>query len=355
MKRKTKDTLFPTSLFFTLLVALLAMAGIHTGLLVLMEKLQWNDVVQTIVPILYWLTIAFGLTMFTRKRIQKTYDIPMKQLADATRKVANGDFSVYVAPLHIKENEDYLDKMIEDFNKMVAELGSIETLKTDFFANVSHEIKTPLSVIQSQAMLLQKENITEEKRQEYAAAIMQSTQRLSDLITNILKLNKLEKQSIVPKAEPYDLCEQLCACALQFENLWDKKNIEFEADFEDSAIISADENLLALVWNNLLSNALKFTPNGGHIIMSQHTCPDGIVISVADNGCGMDEETQKRIFDKFYQGDSSHSAEGNGLGLALVFRVIQLLDCTISVKSKRMEGSEFTVTIPTSNIVKEKN
>lgn len=346
MNRRKDKSLFPPSIFLVFLIVLLVMSGIHTGLLTLMSELGWNDTIQIILPILYWSIIAAGLTIFTRWRIQKTYDVPVQRLAEAAQQVAEGDFSIYVPTMHTAENKDYLDRLIDDFNKMVAELGSMETLKTDFFANVSHEFKTPLAGIQNNAMLLQRKNISEEERQECADAIVESTRRLSDLISNMLKLNKLEKQTIVPKAEPYDLCEQLCECVIQFDDLMEKKDIEFEADLEDQAVIAADQDLMELVWNNLLSNAVKFTPTGGSIVLRQHTDADGIKVSVSDTGCGMDENTQKKIFEKFYQGDTSHATEGNGLGLALVLRILHLLDCQISVQSELGKGSVFTVHIP---------
>ena len=346
MNRKKNKSLFPPSIFFVYLLVLLVMAGVHTGLLTLMEKLGWNDTIQIILPVVYWSIIAAGLTIFTRWRIQKTYDIPVQRLAKAAQQVAEGDFSIYVPTMHTAENKDYLDRLIDDFNKMVAELGSMETLKTDFFANVSHEFKTPLAGIQNNAMLLQRKNISEKEQWECADAIVESTRRLSDLISNMLKLNKLEKQTIVPKAEPYDLCEQLCECVIQFDGIMEKKEIEFEADLEDQAVIAADESLMELVWNNLLSNAVKFTPDGGSIVLHQHTDADGIIVSVSDTGCGMDTDTQKKIFEKFYQGDTSHATEGNGLGLALVLRVLHLLDCQISVQSEPGNGSTFIVHIP---------
>ncbi len=354
MKRRKNKSLFPPYIFFVYLIVLLVMAGVHTGILVLMDTLGWNNTAQTILPIVYWSIIAASLTVFTRSRIQKTYDIPVQRLADAARQVAKGDFSIYVPTMHTVENKDYFDHLIDDFNKMVAELGSMETLKTDFFANVSHEFKTPLAGIQNNAMLLQQKNLTEEKRQEYTAAIIQSTRRLSDLISNMLKLNKLEEQTIVPYTEPYDLCAQLCQCVIQFDGMLEKKNIEFEADLEDEVIIASDENLLELVWNNLLSNAVKFTPEGGSIVLRQRTVADGIEVSVSDTGCGMDKDTQKRIFEKFYQGDTSHATEGNGLGLALALRILHLLDCTITVQSEPGKGSVFTVHIPRTMITERR-
>ncbi|MGC6174607.1 HAMP domain-containing sensor histidine kinase [Lacrimispora sp. 38-1] len=296
--------------------------------------------------ILFWLLCSFVFTYVTYRQINQWYDKPMKAFAKATNRVANGDFSVYVEPLHSADKMDYLDYMFLDFNKMVDELGSIETLKTDFISNVSHEIKTPIAVIQNYAEYLQKGNITENQRIEYAKTIEDTSKRLANLITNILKLNKLENQRIKPEVQRYDICRQLSECALQFEKIWENKNIEFEADLEDRAIIYADKSLMELVWNNLISNALKFTQSGGKVTLKQTSTEDSIIVAVCDTGCGMSENTIKHIFDKFYQGDSSHSKEGNGLGLALTLRILELHDSTIDVISMPDQGTTFKATIP---------
>lgn len=342
---------FSIRLFVIFFLTLLLMSGIHQGLLVLQEEYQWGNWVQTLVPSAYWMLVAIGLTLYTRIQIRNNYEVPEQRLAEATAKVANGDFSVYVPTIHSADQLDYLDRIILDFNKMVEELGSIETLKTDFFSNVSHEIKTPLAIIQNNAELLQKAQLTEEQRQECTDTILQATKRLSSLITNMLKLNKLEKQVIKPKPELFDICAQICECALQFEDIWEKKRIEFEADMEDRAMICADEGLLEIVWTNLISNAMKFTPEGGTVTISQTSDQEKITVCISDNGCGMSDETRKRIFDKFYQGDISHATEGNGLGLALVQRILELSDGAISVKSKIGEGTVFTITLPA--VIKE--
>lgn len=345
-KSAVRQSHFPGSLCVVYFVSLLLMSGVHMGLVTLINTKGWNDIVAVIIPTVYWALVAVALTLYARWQIKKTYEEPMHRLAKATAKVAQGDFSVYVPPLHTADKLDYLDVMILDFNTMVEELGSIETLKTDFFSNVSHEMKTPLAVIQNYAQLLQKENLTEEERREYADSILQSTRKLSSLITNILKLNKLEKQTIRPVPEQYDLCQQLCDCALQFEDAWEKKDIEFIAELEDRVIIEADPGLLELVWTNLLSNAVKFTPPGGTVTLTQTSDEKEITVSVSDTGCGMDEKTLRHIYDKFYQGDTSHSTEGNGLGLALVQRILQLSNGTITVKSRVGQGSTFTVRLP---------
>lgn len=344
-ERAIRDSRFPPSLFFVYLIVLLLMSGIHTGILVGMSRLGWNDFLQSMVPILYWAAVAVGLTLFTRKQVKRVYEEPMHRLAEATKKVAEGDFSVYVPPIHTSDRLDYLDIMLEDFNRMVEELGSIETLKTDFFSNVSHEIKTPLAMLQNNAELLCKEELTEQQEQ-YAKTIFFGSKRLADLIDNILKLNKLEKQTIAPVAETYNLCEQLAQCALHYESAWERRELEFDADMEDYAWVCADPALMELVWNNLFSNAVKFTEPGGRIILTEKTENETIRVSVRDTGCGMSEETKKHIFEKFYQGDTSHSMAGNGLGLALVLRVLQLNDYQIEVESESGKGSKFTVIIP---------
>ncbi len=343
--KQVRDNRFPISLFFVHLAVLLLMSGLHTGIVVGMAALGLRKSVQAAVPILYWSAVAVGLTVYTRRKIQKVYEEPLHRLAEATKQVAGGDFSVYVPPLHTSDKLDYLDTMIIDFNKMVEELGSIETLKTDFFSNVSHEIKTPLAVIQNNAELMRLEDLTDSQR-EYADTIYHASRRLADLISNILKLNKLEKQTITPDIQTYDVCAQLAECALGYEEAWEKKDLDFDADMEDHAEIAADPALMELVWNNLLSNAVKFTEAGGTITLTETSDEDCVYVTVRDTGCGIDEETQKHMFEKFYQGDTSHAMAGNGLGLALALRVLQLSNFQIKVDSAPGQGSAFTVTMP---------
>lgn len=343
---KVRGTHFPVSMFFQILVVLLLMSGVHMGLIVGINTLKLSDVAQTVVIIFYWVLISVFVTLWISLQIRKIYEVPMKQVAEATDKVANGDFSVYIPPLHTPEKLDYLDVMIMDFNKMVEELGSIEILKTDFFSNVSHEIKTPIAVVQNSAEMLKNTKLSLEEQQMYVDTIIQSSKKLSSLITNILKLNKLEKQNIQPVMEEYNLCEQLCQCSLQFENVWEEKEITFDAELEDRVMINADESLLELVWTNLLSNAMKFTERGGAVRLTQTTAEEEVVVSVSDTGCGMSKDTMKHIFDKFYQGDTSHSTSGNGLGLALALRIVRMLDGTIQVESEQGKGSTFTVRLP---------
>ncbi|MCI2000707.1 MAG: HAMP domain-containing histidine kinase [Clostridia bacterium] len=327
-------------------VVMVFLVGIQTGLLVLPAFNALNSIAQIIIIMSYWAIVAFLFSFLTNWQIRQNYDKPMRKLGSAAKKVAQGDFSVYVEPIHTADKYDYIDVMFMDFNTMVQELGSIETLKNDFVSNVSHEIKTPLAVIRNYTMALRNKKLPLETQEAYMDTIISATDNLTALVTNILKLNKLENQEIESVAEPYDVCDQLCQCALQFESLWEGKEITFQADIEDKATINADRNMLEIVWNNLLSNALKFTPPGGEVMLSQTSDDEVITVSVSDTGCGMDAETLKHIFDKFYQGDTSHSGEGNGLGLALAHRVIEKVGGTLSVASQPGKGSTFTVTIP---------
>jgi len=354
-QRVIKDSLFPLSLFGIFLGVLFLMSGFHVGLVVLMNKLGWNEIIQTVVPMVYWGCVAVGLTLFTRMKIKSTYEEPLHKLAEATEQVANGDFSVYVPTTHTSDRLDYLDVMILDFNKMVEELGSVETLKTDFVSNVSHEMKTPIAIIKNYAELLQTGKGTEVERLEYARNIEEAAERLSGLITNILRLNKLEHQRIDPEIEAYDLCAQLEECILNYEEMWDEKDLELEVDMEEKAVVDADKSLMELVWNNLLSNAVKFTETGGKVTVRQTSSDGYAVVEVTDTGCGMSRESIRHIFDKFYQGDTSHSKEGNGLGLALVSRILMLMDGEISVASEEGRGSTFTVRIPVSAETKKKD
>lgn len=294
---------------------------------------------------IYWAFISLLFCLVTKYQIRSKYDEPMRRMSTAAKQVAEGDFSIWVEPIHRGAKKDYIDVMFEDFNKMVAQLGKTETLQNDFITSVSHEFKTPLAVIQSYSAMLRKDDLPPEKRKEYSDTLILASQKLSALVANILKLSKLENQEIVSTAEPYDLCRQLCDCSLSFETVWEEKGVNFEVDIEEKVIIHADESLLEIVWNNLISNALKFTEPGGTVTLKQTSDEDSVTVSVSDTGCGISDEAIDHIFDKFYQSDVSRSQEGNGLGLALSLRAAELSGGTLSVKSSLGFGTTFTVRI----------
>jgi signal transduction histidine kinase len=292
--------------------------------------------------IMYMIIATAGITGITAFMRHIAWSRPMRKLSEAARKIARGNFSVRIAPLRKDGKKDYVEVMFDDFNTMAQELQSIEIMKNDFIANVSHEIKTPLAVIQNYAAALQSDTLDSGERHEYTKIIAEASEKLATLVSNILKLNKLENQEIVSESRPFDLSEQLRRSALAFEELWERKNISFDADMDDVSICY-DESMLEVVWNNLLSNAVKFTNPGGRIFLCLKARDDLAQVSITDTGIGIDEETKKRIVDKFYQGDASRSQEGNGLGLAMVKRIVSLLGGTIAVESQPGQGATFTV------------
>ena len=302
------------------------------------------DNVTTAAKVTFWnvilITFLFKLADYIRRRIM--VDRPTKMITEATEKIMSGDFSVRIKPMERTGMEGF-HQIGEAINRMAEELSGVETLRSDFIANVSHELKTPLAVMGNYATMLQRPGITEEEKNEYAKAISEAARKLAQLITNILKLNKLENQQIFPQPEEFDLGEQLCQCLLVFEDAWEAKNLEIDTDIEEGVWIRSDPELLGLVWTNLLSNAVKFTPDGGKISLSLKTENGSVIAQVRDSGCGMTPEVGQHIFEKFYQGDTSHAAQGNGLGLALVKRVVDILSGEISVQSVYGEGSTFTV------------
>ncbi len=285
-------------------------------------------------------------SVFDAVRRKLTVDRPVTRITEAAEKVMQGDFSVRIHPARGSLTEARFNEIIDCFNRMTAELSGVETLRTDFISNVSHEMKTPLAVMQNYGTLLQEPDLPESKRIAYAKSITESCRRLADLITNILKLNRLENQQIYPQKKKYNLSEQLCECLLAYESVWEQSEIEIETDIDDDVMLQADEELLGLVWNNLFSNAFKFTEPGGKVSVSLKGGDYYAVVKVTDTGCGMTPEVGAHIFEKFYQGDTSHSTAGNGLGLALVKRIIDITGGEIGVTSALGVGSTFTVQLP---------
>ena len=313
IEESERKSRFPIGLYWIVLGMLLGTAGINIAIILLGLKYNWEAIIFVHLVIFYWILVSALIVLYIKHKIHKTYEIPLQEISKATEnteKVSKGDFSVSVPTVNPPEKYDYLDYMILDLNKMIEDLNGIETLRTDFISNVSHELKTPLAVMQNYARLLQTSDLTEENRQEYAKAISQNCQQLTSLITNILKLNKLENQQIYPKVPPYDLGEQLRECLLGFEEAWSAKNLELEVEIEDGIMTTTDGQLLSLIWNNFISNAIKFTPENGKIIVRLQKLGELIQVSVQDSGCGMDEKTMSHIFEKFYQGDTSHATKG---------------------------------------------
>lgn len=267
---------------------------------------------------------------------------PLKRLSEASRQIAAGDFDLNLTyEGKISEFRDTYDS----FNVMARELSNIETLRSDFIANVSHEFKTPLTAIEGYAMLLQDHELSAEERADSAQRIMDSAGRLSSLVSNILMLSKLEQQTAGVEKAPFRLDEQIRQVMVGMEPVWGPKDLQLELELPPLRY-EGNENLLYHVWSNLISNAVKFSPQGGVLTVTLSQQNGKVAFSVTDRGPGMSEDVRRHIFDKFYQGDSSRRQDGSGLGLPLAKRIVELCGGTISVQSQPEAGSTFTVTLP---------
>ena len=263
---------------------------------------------------------------------------PLRAMNNAMAKVTSGNFDVKVdesGPLELK-------RLAVSFNEMTKELSSIETLRSDFVSNISHEFKTPVVSIRGFAKLLKKNSLTLEQRDEYLDIIISESDRLTQLSSNVLLLSRLESTEKVIELTSFSLDEQIRRSILLLEPQFQRKQLELIVNLESVQMIS-NEEMLQHIWINLLSNAVKFSPEGGTITIELTSDENSIAVSISDSGIGMDEEVKKHIFDKFYQGDPSRSTEGSGLGLSLVKRILELTDGFISVESEPEKGTCFTV------------
>lgn len=306
---------------------------------------KWGDK-PAVVSVVMLLTIVLFSLLFTLGDVLRrklTSERSVHAILEATERIAAGDFSARLDIRHAYEKYDDYDLIMENINAMAAALEKNEALNADFISNVSHEIKTPLALIRNHVEWLRSEK-DGEKREKYTQIIVQATGRLSGLVTNVLKLNKLENQQLGFEREKIRLHEMLAEAALAFEDRYEEKQITLDCDLDEVEIYSS-AGYLEIVWQNLISNAVKFTERGGNIRISLKKEGKFAVVRISDDGCGISAADGARIFDKFYQGETSHAGEGNGLGLALVKKVIDLVGGEISVVSEPGKGSTFTVRV----------
>ncbi len=281
--------------------------------------------------------IAAGLALLINSFFLK----PISMLSESMKKVSGGDFSI-----RLKESSKIkeIGELNRSFNAMTDELGATEVLQSDFVSNVSHEIKTPLNAIEGYATLLQDSDCSDEERKRYTEKILFNTKRLSELVGNVLIISKIESGTVDINDDTFRLDEQIRQSIMLLEPKWVEKEIEFDIEL-DEITFKGDRNLLVHVWNNIIGNAIKFSPRGGLVTIRLENISGGVRFIVADCGPGISETAKKHIFDKFYQEDSSHKQEGNGLGLALVKRIVDMSGGKIEVENLPESGCSFTVTL----------
>lgn len=336
--------------FLVMLLSILS-AGLIAYLLI---KLGIMDLEGTASPsraisIMVYISIFLGVviaTLLSRRSVK-----PIRDMMKATEKISQGNFSVMVNGSFVFE----LDALAGSFNKMVQELKGIETLRSDFVRNFSHEFKTPITSISGFAKLLQAGNASDEEKQEYLNIIVQESERLVHLSTNVLNLSKIESTEIISEKNIYCLDEQIRLAIVMLEPKWSDKNLYIDIRLEDEIVIFGDKNLIHQIWINLLDNAIKYTNTGGVIKVGLWWSGQMAIFRIEDNGCGMNDETIRHIFDKFFQGDTSHSLVGNGLGLTLVKKITELCEGTIEVQSELGKGSVFIVKLPLGMDAKNDN
>lgn len=331
--------------YYILIVAVIVLFsfGAIAGLLYLLEGLGVIPSlgIYTLISLLLVSGITVALMSYFIGRRVLT---PLVKLSSASKEVARGNFDVTVSDSSKMEE---VQSTFRNFNAMVRELKSISTLSSDFIANVSHEFKTPLSVIEGYAMLLQDDRLTVQEREDYLNKILVNTRRLNTLVGNILMLSKMETKPLPEQYTRFRLDEQLRQVVAQLEPQWSAKGISFRVRLDEVELLGW-EQVLPYVWSNLISNAIKFSPSGSVIALTLLEQRECAVVTVSDRGCGMEPDVQERIFEKFYQGDTSHKAEGNGLGLALVRQIVELSQGVVEVESQPGKGSTFRVILPKS-------
>lgn len=298
-----------------------------------------NNTVQVLGSIAASILIGSLLAFVIGNNILK----PLSELVKATRRVTDGDFSVTLEiGWSVRHTIKELQELIRNFNDMTEELRNTELFRNDFISNFSHEFKTPLVSIRGFARQLYEGNLTEEQQREFSKIILDETEYLSVLSQNTLLMTNLENKDIITEKTEFPLDEQLRDCMIRLEPQWSEKNIDIDMDL-DEVTFFWNKPLLEHVWNNLFDNAVKFTPENGSIYVSCKREGRRVIVTVKDSGCGMSEEAIGHIFEKFYQADASHATKGNGLGLPLVKKIVELCGGDIEVSSEPGKGSEFTV------------
>ena len=311
----------------------------------LKDRLNITPLKLTIIVLVFSYLSSAALSIVINRNVFK----PLRKLTKLTEQVAKGNYDVDVKGItnFFTEKSD-LGNLVNAFEDMTNELSSTEIFRNDFIHNFSHEFKTPIISIRGFARQLYKGNLTPEQQSEFAKIIMDESEHLANMSSNVLLLSKLESQEIVSDKESFSLDEQLRTCMLMMEEQWSEKNLTIDMDLDEIDYYQ-NKDLLYHVWTNLFSNAVKFTKENGTVSVQCHRANDAIFVAVSDNGAGMDDETKKHIFEKFYQGDTSHATAGNGLGLSLVKRIVEMMDGRISVDSTLGKGSTFTVSLPLQN------
>lgn len=342
---RIKDKLTISQIFALIMAVIITASMVLTFLIIyILLRVTESPLTGVITSSMFIAIVSIVVGTLLSSYVSKKMLRPILNINDAAKKVAKGDFTVRLEEASIA-NE--IREIAENFNLMLRELSNTETLRNDFVSNVSHEFKTPLSVIEGYAMLLQDETLTKEEERKYVSTILENTGRLTELTQSILSLSQIENQEIILQKERFQLDEQIRRVLLDFETIWENKNLTIDLNMDETYIYGS-QSLLARVWSNLIDNAIKFSDQNGMLSIECSEDGDNIVVIVKDTGIGMDEVVMKHAFDKFYQGERSHHVKGSGLGLALVHRIVTLCGGTVSMQSEKGKGTSVIVMLQKS-------
>lgn len=345
-KRIKKTTIFfSPNFYWSVLGLLLLSSGLHTSFYLLLTHFKINVILTVHLVLLFHITCAYLITLYIKQKIDNLYEKPVNDILFTLEGLSKGENIEPLSPMHELSQSNWIDLIIHNLNLVIKEVESLEALKIGTIADISHELKTPIAVISNYALLLEENNLPEGKRLEYSKIINDSCKALSELIGNILKLNKLENQEIQSKKETYNLSEQITESILLFEENLERKSIKLIVNLDENIYLYGEKELWALVWNNLLSNAVKFTEKKGIIKVNLREEKNKICISVEDSGIGISKTEGPHIFEHFFQANTQYKNEGNGLGLTLIRRIIDITGSTIKVRSVLNKGTKFTVEI----------
>jgi Osmosensitive K+ channel histidine kinase len=355
-KKKINNRKFRTSLriyFSGVFITTLCTACIISyGIVFTMMKLFYHG--EITMPILLIISLLvcilamfFGGVMFWFGSLHLTK--PLSEISDAAKKVAYGDFGVNIIRNEKRRGEyeytNEIDELAVNFNKMAQELKGMEYIRKDFISNVSHELQTPVAAITGFTEILLEEGLSREEQQEYLLLVNKESMRLSRLCENMLRMSRLDNQQIVVKKDKVRVDEQLRKCIIMLSEKWSDKIREYELDFQE-LVIQSDSDLLMQIWSNLIDNAIKYSPENSTIWISGKIDREFLTVIIKDEGKGITMDKQQKIFDKFYQCEESHKKQGNGLGLSIVKRIVELLGGTINCRSEILKGTIMEVKVP---------
>lgn len=341
--KKIKLVLLFTMIVFLIMLATMVLSSACLFLLCHIGIVQIGE--RSFLPFFIFILISLLLGAFITAVFSRHPLEPLRILADASDKIASGNYNVRI---DLKYTEEF-ERLTSSFNHMAEELGSVEMLRSDFVNSFSHEFKTPIVSVRDFAKILKRKDLTEEERNEYLDIIIEESERLAAMANNVLSLTKLEQQVILTDITRFNVSEQIRIVIAMMDNKWNDKNISFSFD-SNEIYLQGNEEILKQVWINLIDNAVKFSESGNAVTITLNQNDGTVTCSITNYGHSIPDKDVPKLFDKFYQADPSRTTAGNGLGLAVCKRIIELHHGMIWLAENAEGRTTFKVNLPQANI-----